>query len=277
MQPKVHAHDDGSVTISITLPRASDELSMLAQEGRLMEAVNAVGRAGARHLLGGFDAQGQPLLHAGRKWTSKGKVAKFYETPWGEVLLERHLYQHSGGGVTLCPLEERARIVGGTATPHLARSLGHKYANANARAVVRDLEENHARKLAPSYVADIAQAIAEAAGQPFGGLRTFGPWSSKMPMPRRARPARLPAPCSAWMAPAPCSARRVLSNAWWAPSRSTMARANAWRPSIWGRLRRRERRSSSTGSMASGSASANAIPKPGAWDSAMARGTMSHG
>ena len=178
MQPKVHAHDDGSVTISITLPRASDELSMFAQEGRLMEALNAVGRAGARHLLGGFDAQGQPLLHAGRKWTSKGKVAKFYETPWGEVLLERHLYQHSGGGVTLCPLEERARIVGGTATPHLARSLGHKYANANARAVVRDLEENHARKLAPSYVADIAQAIAGAAGQPVVEQNAHAPQSA---------------------------------------------------------------------------------------------------
>lgn len=166
MEPKVQANEDGTLTISITLPAASDVMSMLAQEQRLQEALNAVGREGARHLLTGFDTQGEPLLHAGRKWTSKGRIAKFYETPWGEVLLERHLYQHSGGGTTLCPLESRARIVGGTATPHLARSLGHKYANANARAVVRDLEENHARKLAPSYVADIAQAIAEAAGAP---------------------------------------------------------------------------------------------------------------
>lgn len=166
MEPNVQPNADGSLTISITLPAASDELSMLAQEQRLMEALNAVGRAGARHLLGGFDANGEPLLATGRKWTSKGKVAKFYETPWGEVLLERHLYQHSGGGATLCPLETRARIVGGTATPHLARSLAHKYANANARAVVRDLEENHARKLAPSYVAAVAEAVAKAAGAP---------------------------------------------------------------------------------------------------------------
>ena len=93
MEPKVQANDDGTLTISITLPAASDQVSMLAQEERLMEAVNAVGRAGAAHLLAGFDAQGQPLLHAGRKWTSKGKVARFYETPWGEVLLDRHLYQ----------------------------------------------------------------------------------------------------------------------------------------------------------------------------------------
>ena len=166
MEPKVQHHEDGTLTITITLPPASDRLSMLAQEERLMEAVNAVGRAGARHLLSGFDAQGAPLHHSGRKWTSKGRIAKYYETPWGEVLIERHLYQHSGGGVTLCPLEGRARIFGGTATPHLARSLAHKYANSNARAVVRDLEENHARHLAPSYVAAVAEAVADAAGRP---------------------------------------------------------------------------------------------------------------
>jgi len=91
MEPKVQAHDDGTLTISITLPAASDAVSMLAQEERLMEAINAVGRVGAAHLLAGFDAHGQPLLHAGRKWTSKGRVAKCYETPWGEVILDRHL------------------------------------------------------------------------------------------------------------------------------------------------------------------------------------------
>ena len=166
MEPHVQQNTDGTLTISITLSAPSDGLSMLAQEERLMEALNAVGRAGARHLLGGFDAGGEPLFHAARKWTSKGKIAKFYETPWGEVLLDRHLYQPSKGGATFCPLEGRARIVGGTATPHLARSLAHKYANSNARAVVRDLEENHARKLAPSYIADVAGAVAGAAGQP---------------------------------------------------------------------------------------------------------------
>lgn len=166
MEPTCQINADGTVTYSITLPPAGAGMSMLEQEQRLMAALNAVGRAGARHLLGGFDSGGEPMMHAGRAWTSKGRVAKIYETPWGEVMLERHLYQHSGGGATFCPLEGAARIVGGTATPHLARTLGHKYANDNARAVVLDLEENHGRKLAPSYVADIARAVAEAAGQP---------------------------------------------------------------------------------------------------------------
>ena len=54
MEPKVQAHDDGTLTISITLPAASDQMSMLAQEERLMAAINAVGRVGAAHFAGGF-------------------------------------------------------------------------------------------------------------------------------------------------------------------------------------------------------------------------------
>jgi hypothetical protein len=116
--------------------------------------------------LSRYDLDGGPLVIGDEKWTSKGLVSKIYETPWGEVILARHLYQSSAGGATLCPLEETARITAGSATPHLARSLAHKYAHADARAVVRDLLENHGRKLAPSYVADVAAAVAEAAGAP---------------------------------------------------------------------------------------------------------------
>jgi hypothetical protein len=50
-------------------------------------------------------------------------------------MVERHVYQTSAGGATLCPFETKARILGGTATPLLARSLAHKYGNHNARAV----------------------------------------------------------------------------------------------------------------------------------------------
>lgn len=81
MEPNVQTQTnaDGTVTFSLTLPAASNELSMLAAEERLMAALNAVGRAGSRHLLGGFEADGAPLVHGGRTWTSKGKVAKIYE------------------------------------------------------------------------------------------------------------------------------------------------------------------------------------------------------
>lgn len=166
MQPKVERHSDGSMTISITLPAGGGGQSLLSAEEQLMEALNSVGCKSMEHILTRYDSDGTALLVEGRKWTSKGKVAKIYETPWGEVILARHLYQSSAGGRTLCPLEDAARIIAGTATPHLARSLSHKYANDNARAVVRDLLENHGRKLAASYIADVAKAVGDAAGAP---------------------------------------------------------------------------------------------------------------
>jgi len=175
MEPEIQRHADGSVSITITLPPGTEGGSLLRAEEKLMEAVNAVGRAGMQELLPRFDSDGRPLVREQKKWTTKGKVGKFYETAWGEIMVERHVYQTSAGGVTWAPLENNARIIGGTATPHLARMLSHKYSNANARAVIRDLEENHARKLAPSYVADIAAAVAQAAGDPVVEARAHAP------------------------------------------------------------------------------------------------------
>lgn len=54
MEPTCQINADGTVTYSITLPPAGAGMSMLEQEQRLMAALNAVGRAGARHLLGGW-------------------------------------------------------------------------------------------------------------------------------------------------------------------------------------------------------------------------------
>jgi hypothetical protein len=36
----------------------------------------------------------------GHNWTTKGKVSKIYETAWGGVMVERHVYQTSAGGAT---------------------------------------------------------------------------------------------------------------------------------------------------------------------------------
>lgn len=179
MEPVISRASDGTVTISITLPADTAGGSLLRMEEQLMEAVNAVGRAAMREVLPRFDDAGQSFVKDGRNWTTKGKVSKIYETAWGEVMVERHVYQTSAGGATLCPFEGKARILGGTATPLLARSLAHKYGNSNARAVVRDLEENHGRKLAPSYVADIARAVSDAASEPIVEQRAHAPQSPR--------------------------------------------------------------------------------------------------
>lgn len=177
MRPNVTRNSDGSMTVTFTIPAASKTRSLLRVEERITSALNEAGRESMRHVLSEFDVAGSPIMRDSRQWTTKGLVDKIYETPWGEVMLARHLYQSSAGGKTWCPMEENAGIIGGSATPHLARSLSHKYANKNARAVVRDLEENHGRKLAASYVSDIAAAVAKMAGSPVVEQRAFIPES----------------------------------------------------------------------------------------------------
>jgi hypothetical protein len=69
-------------------------------------------------------------------------------------VVERHVYQRSGGGKTDCPLEEAARIIV-TSTPLFAQQVSSKFAEGLARSVQRDLGENHGR---PVAVSDIRQS-----------------------------------------------------------------------------------------------------------------------
>ena len=63
---------------------------------------------------------------------------------------------------TYCPLEHNARIIR-AATPRFAQQLTHKYANMNAPAVCADLEDNHHRKIAHSYLQDVADHVVAVA------------------------------------------------------------------------------------------------------------------
>ena len=112
--------------------------------------------------LSRFDTDGAPVVTGSLKWTFKGQVSQKYQTPWGAVELGRHVYQTSRGGATLCPLEERARIIR-KATPRFAMQVSHKYAGQHARAVARDLTLNHNRPVAPSFVQNLADAVGSIA------------------------------------------------------------------------------------------------------------------
>ncbi len=85
-----------------------------------------------------------------------------YQTPYGEVEVERHVYQRSGGGATYRPLERDARIVI-TATPRFARQVSGKFAYGAARDVQRDLTEHHARPVAKSYLQRLSEALGTVA------------------------------------------------------------------------------------------------------------------
>jgi hypothetical protein len=147
------------VTVEVTVRLSG---SLLAMEDAILEATNAVGRCATEEALVRFDTDGSAIRVGETKLTARERNPKEYQTPYGAVQVERYIYQSSRGGRVYCPLEHRARIVRG-ATPRFASQLSHKYSQLNVRAVQRDLEQNHGRKVATSYIQNVADWVGSIA------------------------------------------------------------------------------------------------------------------
>ena len=161
MKAEVIAYDGAELTLQVKVKMTG---SLFEIEHAILDACNEMGKLATLNAIKKFDTDGSPIQIAGIKLTAKAPIPKFYETPYGAVEVSRYVYQTSKGGKTYCPLEGSARIIR-SATPRFAQQISHKYANLNAPAVCRDLEDNHHRKIAHSYVQDVADwvgAIAHA-------------------------------------------------------------------------------------------------------------------
>lgn len=77
--------------------------------------------------------------------------------------MSRNTYQCSTGGRLAVPLEERARIVGGTSTPKFAQMVSWKYAQLPAKKVSEDLLLNHARPTSRKLVQRLGKCVGEIA------------------------------------------------------------------------------------------------------------------
>jgi len=154
---KITCNSDDSITVSVTFEPGK---TMLDSEIRLQEALNELGALATGECLKRFDSDGAPIVVGGRKLTAKGggRMPKKYQTPYGEVGIERYVYQSSAGGALYCPLEASGRVVR-TATPLLAKQVAFKYALNNASEVVQDFAQ-HGRVLSRSYVREIAADVA---------------------------------------------------------------------------------------------------------------------
>jgi hypothetical protein len=152
---QIVARTKDDFTVQITVPY---EGSMLSVEEIIQEKLNEAGTLMSGEVLERFDTDGSPIMLGGSKWTSKGKVAKPYQTPYGEVVIERHVYQSSGGGKIFCPLEREARIIL-TATPRFAKVLSSKYSEMGSSRVIKDLASNHGRGVARSFVQNVVDGI----------------------------------------------------------------------------------------------------------------------
>lgn len=164
MTAEIIKHDGEELTIQVKVKLTG---SLFEAEHAILDACNEVGTIATSLAIKRFDTDGNPIQVAGVKLTAKQPVLKLYQTPYGAVEVPRYVYQTSKGGKTYCPLEHNARIIR-AATPRFAQQLAHKYANMNAPAVCSDLEDNHHRKIAHSYLQDVADhvgAIASAKEQ----------------------------------------------------------------------------------------------------------------
>jgi hypothetical protein len=153
------ARSETSFTVQVEIPYGS---SMLDFEQAIQDRLNQAGVVATQEALQRFDTDGSPIVIGSVKFTSKGQLPKEYQTPYGVATISRHVYQSPQGGKTYCPLDRDARIVT-SSTPRFAKMIAHKYAEFGSGRVILDLEENHGRKVARSFVQNVADAVAAVA------------------------------------------------------------------------------------------------------------------
>jgi hypothetical protein len=154
----IERHED-SVVLQVRIPLSR---SLLDTEGAIQLALNEAGLLATTEALRQFDTDGSPLSLGSTRYTSKGQEPKGYQTPYGEAVVPRHVYQTAQGGATFCPLERDARIILAS-TPRFAQIVSHKYADLPGARVVEDLNANHGRKTSLNVVQRLAEVVGGVA------------------------------------------------------------------------------------------------------------------
>ena len=156
MTVSVVNQSNDSITLQINIKFGR---SMLETENLIQDELNQAGAISTESLLKTFDTDGSPITFGSIKMTSMGLVSKHYQTPYGEITVDRHVYQTSKGGATFCPLEKDARIIIAS-TPRFASQISYKIAEMPAIAVVNDLSKNHNRNIAQNVVQRVSDAVS---------------------------------------------------------------------------------------------------------------------
>jgi hypothetical protein len=158
MESLLVENTDSHSVIMVKIPHSTN---MLVAEEYIQNSLNEVGKIATSCALSRYDTDGSPIKVAKVKYFSKGLSAKYYQTPYGEVYLQRHVYQNSSGGSIYCPLEEGAHIVSGATTPRFAKIVSSKYSRMGSSEVQKDLLESNSRKVARCYIQDVSSAVGD--------------------------------------------------------------------------------------------------------------------
>lgn len=139
--------------------------SFLTMEEQTQAALNEAGCAILEKALARFDTDGSPIHMGDTTFKTKGRFGETYETIYGPIRVERHVYQNTRtGGKTVCPLEQNARMIL-NATPRYAKIVTAKYTHMGADVLKRDLQKSHCRSISRDYIkslGDYVGAIAQA-------------------------------------------------------------------------------------------------------------------
>ncbi len=148
------------ISLNIELEFNSD--SMFEIEEKILEVLKNAGKDLTREVLKDFDTNGEAILVEGKKHTSKGMQTEYYETLYGKIEVERHVYQGTSGGKTFCPMENQANMILNS-TPKYARAISYLYAQTGGVAVAESLKEIVGRVACPTYMKKISDSIGEEA------------------------------------------------------------------------------------------------------------------
>ena len=102
MNATIIARTTTSFTLQVEIPYND---SMLDFEEALQDRLNEAGVVATAEGLQQFDTDGSPITVGPVKFTSKGRIEKDYQTPYGVATVARHVYQSPQGGPTYCPLD----------------------------------------------------------------------------------------------------------------------------------------------------------------------------
>jgi hypothetical protein len=160
--------DSQAKTMTILVTEAdweqTQERSFYQGEQAVQQLVITVGRALVRELLESKQVAESMLEKDGQRWYRKPASSGHYHTLYGEVAIERHLYQTSAGGETRCPLEEACQLSFASATPLLAEVLSFKVSAMTPNEVAQDVAK-HGLRLSPSFIQHTAQRVGQLAVQ----------------------------------------------------------------------------------------------------------------
>ena len=81
MEAEIIKKDSKSITIQVTIPLSED---MLTTEESIQQGVNQAGMIATQYALSQHDTNGEPIKVGEKKYTSKGKLSKTYQCPFGE-------------------------------------------------------------------------------------------------------------------------------------------------------------------------------------------------